>query len=78
MRTKFNKYKRPLTISCDDVSCQKLDKLMTANLMDRSNVVRIILRNITLAQFDKLKDSEIKMEKKKELVKMKINRKRAK
>lgn len=64
---------RAIGISFSPESLKKIDIIQDEYLLDRSNVIRVILENITTKEFGRLLQKQITATRQKRMVKMKLN-----
>ena len=73
MNTKYVKYARSMTVSFDNETLNKIETIQRDYLIDRSNIIRTILTNMSVTDFSKLLKKQVKKEKTKRMVKRKLN-----
>lgn len=76
MQTRKKEFVQPRTIAFTESDMRKLDSIQNHYLIDRSNIIRVLLYGLTIDSFDKLLRKQILSEKKKRMVKRKIATKR--
>lgn len=73
MKTRTSKLCHGFTVSFDNDSLTKIERIQNEYLVDRSNVIRILLNNISNVQFGKLLNKQVRKERAKRLIKRKLN-----